>query len=67
MTIKSCSERQKVYIGQTGKSFEESIAEHQKTFEQKTQTSTYTDHLTQCGHKFNSNFKIIHTCENGLK
>lgn len=55
-----CSNCQKVYVGQTGTSLEETVAQHQKAIGQHSS-------LYRTPHNCNPNFNIVHKRDKGLK
>ncbi|RYA70278.1 GIY-YIG nuclease family protein, partial [Enterobacter cloacae complex sp. 2DZ2F20B] len=63
----SCSDCPLVYIGQTGRKFEEWIKEHKSAYVNKKSNSTNANHLIQDHHNFNDEFKILHIENKGAK
>ena len=55
----SCSDCPLVYIGRTGRKFEDRIKEHRSSHVNKKSNSTYANHLIQENHNFNDDFKIL--------
>ena len=63
----NCGSCNKSYIGQTGRSFQTRIKDHQDSFTKNNKHSTYADHLKSENHIFNNNFDILHVEQKGLK
>lgn len=56
----NCGSCPKFYIGQTGRSFENRIKEHKRSYLKNYNNSHYATHLLNDSHKFDDNFKILH-------
>ncbi len=69
----NCTDCNKVYIGQTGRSFETRIKEHRDDFvrnlkkKKKDPKSNYAKHLLENCHNFNQECKILHVQEKSFK
>lgn len=63
----NCGSCSKSYIGQTGRSFQTRIKDHQDSFTKNNKHSTYADHLKLENHIFNNNFDILHIEQKSLK
>lgn len=57
----------KVYVGQTGRTFEQRTCEHEKSYINKKTDSTFANHCLELNHNFNKEFKILHVQEKGKK
>lgn len=64
LTCETCN---KVYIGQTGRTFETRMKEHERSYRDKTSDSTFSKHCLDFNHKFNNNFKILHIQDKSKK
>ena len=62
-----CGSCEMVYIGQTGRSFEERLKEHSRSYRLKNNKSNYATHLINCDHLFDSNFKVLHVADKGSR
>lgn len=49
-----------VYVGQTGRAFENRIKEHQNSFVKNKSNSTYANHLQETRPDFDNNFEMLH-------
>ena len=47
--------------------FKHRIKEHINAITKKTPNTGFTDHCLKLNHEFNGEFKILHTCQKGLK
>lgn len=56
----TCEDCKKVYIGQTGRSFETRIKEHERSYNAKKTDSTFSNHCLESNHSFNNKFEILH-------
>lgn len=63
----TCNDCPKTYIGQSGRSFSKRIKEHYTCYIKEKTHSNYANHLIECNHNFNTNFKILHTENKGRK
>ena len=63
----TCGDCPKIYIGQTGRNFSKRLKEHLSSFNKGKTDSSYANHLLECNHTFNNNFKILHNEQKGLK
>ena len=64
---RSCGSCNKVYIGQTGRSFEKRMYGHNYSFRYNDGKSNYANHLLEKDHSYNDNFKILHLSDKGPK
>ena len=62
-----CGSCAKIYIGQTGRSFEKRIKEHKTSFNKKYTNSHYALHLNNEKHNFDKNFEILHLENKSIK
>ena len=63
-----CGTCDKIYIGQTGRSFKERIDEHSRSYRLKNRKSNFANHfLDNPNHIYTDDFKLLHTVDKGLK
>lgn len=62
-----CGSCPKIYIGQTGRSFDKRIKEHRNSYLKKHTDSHYALHLNNQQHTFDNNFEILHQENKSLK
>ena len=63
----SCGSCDKIYIGQSGRSFSKRMYDHNYSLRYQDGKSNYANHLSENDHNFNDNFKILHVWEKGKK
>ena len=64
----NCGSCNKIYIGQTGRTFKERVDEHFRSYRLKNKKSNYANHLLDnTDHVSNRDYKILHTADKGLK
>lgn len=56
----TCNDCPRVYVEQTGRSFDDRLKEHHRSFRLRNNNSTYANHLLENNHNFNPDFKILH-------
>lgn len=64
----SCSDCPKVYVGQSGRSFQKRFKEHLPKPKLQTQRSKFAEHLVNENHNvisYNDNLSILHKCNKG--
>ena len=62
-----CGTCDKVYIGQTGRTFRERIREHFRSYFNQDDGSNYANHLIDFNHRFNNKYSILHQENKGAK
>ena len=62
-----CENCDKVYIGQTGRSFYNRIKEHFRSYLNNDSLSNYSSHLNAENHHFNREFKVLHRSSKGVR
>ena len=62
-----CGSCEKVYIGQTGRTFDERMSEHFRSYRLNYRKSNYANHTADFDHIFVNDFKILHIEEKGTK
>ena len=63
-----CGPFDKIYIGQTGRSFKERIDEHTHSYRLKNKKSNFANHfLDNPNHIYTDEFNILHTADKGLQ
>ena len=63
----NCGSCDKVYIGQTGRSFSRRIYDHQYSYNVNDRVSHYAKHVFDENHNFNDDFEILHVADKGKK
>lgn len=63
----NCGTCNKIYIGQSGRTFKKRILEHKNSFKNRKDDSTYANHLLEENHMFDDNFDILHIENKGKK
>ncbi len=61
----NCGTCDKVYIGQTGRSFKHRISEHNYNYRYNKESSNYAKHLNEFSHNFDNNFEVLHSLQKG--
>ena len=62
-----CGTCDKMYIGQTGRTFRERIEEHFRRYFNQDDASNYANHLIDFNHRFNNKYSILHQENKGAK
>ena len=62
-TRKKCPDCNKVYVGQTGRSFQIRFNEHKKVLQTNSHTSNYAKHLNEYTHPFGSSQNTMQTLQ----
>lgn len=63
----TCGSCDKLYLGQTGRSFAIRVNDHKLSYNRKDGKSNYANHLIDKEHVFNEEFEVLHVASKGPK